>query len=99
MSLLREVRAERPRHRRPAYQVTKMTICGYSRSAAENFTLVPAAELGPDLHPDAEVEPLGGRAGLFDMVGAEGQIAGGEENLADLRILLQLGAHGGDDQP
>src|SRR5882724_2194222 len=56
-------------------------------------------KLSPYLHKDFVIPPGGPRTRLLMVVRLQDQIAGGEQDLFDLRILVDLRAGGLDDEP
>src|SRR6266704_6545936 len=55
-------------------------------------------ELASDFHPNLVVAPFSGRILFLEMIWAQDQIAGGEQNFLHFGILLDLGMHGRDNQ-
>src|SRR5579862_8884839 len=45
-------------------------------------------ELASQIHPDLEIEPLGGRIFFLVMIGTQNQMTGGKQNLLHVRVLL-----------
>lgn len=55
-------------------------------------------EFGADLGEDFIVVPGGGGVGFLVVVGSQDEVAGGEEDFLDFRVLADFLAGGGDDE-
>src|SRR5580658_593837 len=62
------------------------------------FGLSSPLKFRSKLHPNLEVSPFGRRIGFLDMIREQSQASCREKNPSHFGVLLQLGAHGGNDE-